>query len=393
MITERVRVGDVLTLQRREVIINPVEDYRLIGIYSFGKGIFHRSPRIGADLGDYRFFAVKPDDLVLSNIQAWEGAIGHATEVDAGTVGTHRFLTYVPIADRIDTNWARWFLLSEPGIALIRRAAPGSTMRNRTLSIDRFEALEIPLPPIDEQRRIATRLDNVRQHASAAIEAQLRARWFDKAVVDAAVWRIIERGIASGWPLRALGDIADINPRPHHLDPDESVSFVPMAALDQYTGSIESAELRNSETVGAGYKQFRRGDVIFARITPCMQNGKTAIFDGQTDWGYGSTEFHVIRPGSEVKAEWLHRFLRTQEFRNLAAQRLTGTAGQQRVSAGFLQTVSIPTPSESEQYKALLAINKLLDSRRALALSRTKASTLALAIEPAIINQAFADLA
>lgn len=140
------QVGEVLALQRREVTIDPTSEYWLIGIYSFGKGILHRDPKPGAELGDYRFFAIEPGDLVLSNIQAWEGAIGFASQVDAGTIGTHRFLSYVPIDGRIDANWARWFFLSEPGMELIRQAAPGTTIRNRTLAIDRFEALEIPLP-------------------------------------------------------------------------------------------------------------------------------------------------------------------------------------------------------------------------------------------------------
>lgn len=74
--------------------------------------------------------------------------------IDRGAIGTHRFLSYVPRDGRIDTNWARWFFLSEPGMDLIRMAAPGTTIRNRTLTIERFEALEIPLPPIDEQRHI-----------------------------------------------------------------------------------------------------------------------------------------------------------------------------------------------------------------------------------------------
>lgn len=181
MTVERVRVGDVLLLTRREVAINPVDQYRLIGVYSFGRGIFHREPKRGSELGDYRFFTVEPGDLVLSNIQAWEGAIGFATEVDIGTVGTHRFLTYVPINGRIHTDWARWYFLSEPGMELIRQAAPGTTMRNRTLAIDRFEALEIPLPAIDEQRRVADLLDRIRgvvtestRHA-ARIEALIPA--------------------------------------------------------------------------------------------------------------------------------------------------------------------------------------------------------------------------
>jgi type I restriction enzyme S subunit len=392
-VRKRVRVGEVLSLKRRPVVVDPDGEYEEVGVRAFGRGLFHKEPVSGATLGSKRVFWIEPGDLVISNVFAWEGAVAVASDAEAGRIGSHRFMTFVPVDRRIDTSWAAWFFQSEHGLELIRRASPGSAGRNRTLAIKRFEALEIPLPSIDDQRRIATRLDRMRQHASATIDAQLSARRFDKSVIDAAVWRIIEHGIASGWSLRALGDIAEINPRPNRLDPDGSVNFVPMAAVDQYTGSIgSSAEVRRVETIGSGYKQFKRGDIIFARITPCMQNGKTAIFDGVKDYGYGSTEFHVIRPGSGVRAKWLHRFLRTQEFRNLAARRLTGTAGQQRVSAEFLRTASIPTPPESEQDKVLLAIDRLLESGSALALNRAKASVLATAIEPAIINQAFGGL-
>ncbi len=389
---ERAYVGEVLSLKRRFVTVDLDSEYKEIGVRAFGRGIFHKEPLTGAALGNKRVFWIMPGDLVISNVFAWEGAVAVASGAEEGTIGSHRFMTFVPLDDRLDISWVAWFFQSKSGLELIRRASPGSAGRNRTLAIKRFEALEIPLPPIDEQRRVAISLDRARQHISATIDAQVSARWFDKALVDAAVWRIIEHGITSGWPLRRLSDIAEINPRPHRLDPDEPVSFVPMAALNQHTGFIESPELRRVETIGSGYKQFKRGDIVFARITPCMQNGKTAIFDGATDYGYGSTEFHIIRPGSEVRADWLHRFLRTREFRNLAAQRLTGTAGQQRVSAGFLHTARIPTPTESQQDLALRDMDRLLETRSALALSRAKASALATAVEPAMINQAFASL-
>src|SRR5487761_996362 len=109
MTLTRVRVGDVLKLRRSEVTIHPVDNYRLIGVYSFGKGIFHREPQLGAELGNYRFFEIRPGDLVLSNIQAWEGAIAFAGHVDSGSIGTQRFLSYVSADDRIDPNWAHYF--------------------------------------------------------------------------------------------------------------------------------------------------------------------------------------------------------------------------------------------------------------------------------------------
>jgi type I restriction enzyme, S subunit len=158
MIIERARVGDVLRLERRPVHVDVQSTYEEIGVRSFGKGLFHKEPVTGADLGTKRVFRVEPDDLVISNVFAWEGAIAVATDAEAGKIGSHRFMTFVPKDDRLDISWAAWFFRSEPGLELIRLASPGSAGRNRTLAIDRFEALEIPLPSIEEQRRIVRTL-------------------------------------------------------------------------------------------------------------------------------------------------------------------------------------------------------------------------------------------
>ena len=155
----QVRVGDALMLARRPVTVDPSREYRLAGVYSFGRGLFHHEPKPGVDLGDYRFFALQSGDLVLSNIGAWEGGIALAAKRDEELIGNHRVLTYVPRQNEIVTTWAKWFFLSEPGMKLIRDAAPGTVMRNRTLAISRFESLRIPIPSVDRQRQLAGRLD------------------------------------------------------------------------------------------------------------------------------------------------------------------------------------------------------------------------------------------
>ncbi len=101
------RVGDILRLERREVSIEPLAEYQLVGVYSFGKGIFHREPVMGAELGHYRFFEIQAGDLVVSNIQAWEGAVARATKEDTGRIGTHRILTYksVPLWFYYCSTW------------------------------------------------------------------------------------------------------------------------------------------------------------------------------------------------------------------------------------------------------------------------------------------------
>lgn len=391
MTVERVRVGDVLSLQRRSVDIEPFTEYSLIGVYSFGKGIFHREPRRGSELGDYRFFSIAPGDLVLSNIQAWEGAIACAQERDAGTIGTHRFLTYVSRDGQVDTAWAKWFFLSEPGMELIRKAAPGTTIRNRTLAIDRFEALEIPLPPIDEQRQVASQLDRLSEVVQLASERRRHGETLFRALTDSRESKLIAGLGKTGVPARRLADVAEINPRPTRLAADTLVAFVPMAAVDADTGSVSDAEVRSVAKLGAGYKQFRRGDVIFARITPCMQNGKSAVFSDR-DYGLGSTEFHVVRPGNEVSAEYIHRILRTRAVRLNATEHFTGTAGQQRVPADFLRELLVPIPSREDQQEIVASLDALRASAGEFRALNQKASALARSLLPASLNATFTRL-
>jgi restriction endonuclease S subunit len=178
MSVHNVRVREVLRLERRAVQVEPSREYVEVGVRSFGRGIFHKEPVEGASLGNKRVFRIAAGDLVISNVFAWEGAIAVASEADTGMIGSHRFMTFVPTDERLDVRWAAWFFLSETGLDLIRKASPGSAGRNRTLAIDRFEALEIPLPSIEHQRQIASDLDRCHgqlDHIAARREAAMIA--------------------------------------------------------------------------------------------------------------------------------------------------------------------------------------------------------------------------
>lgn len=172
------------------------------------------------------------------------------------------------------------------------------------------------------------------------------------------------------WMWTTLGDACIVNPslsRPESFTEDTPVSFVPMAAVDDVTGAIVAAEPRPIGKVWQGYKRFAEGDVIFARITPCMENGKAAIATGLTNGiGLGSTEFHVLRPTEAVSAEWVYYFVRQQSFRNDAVREMTGTAGQLRVPRTFMEGSPIPLAPLPEQRRIVAKIEALFrESRRA----------------------------
>jgi len=163
-----------------------------------------------------------------------------------------------------------------------------------------------------------------------------------------------------------------------------------MGAVDATTGAIVGAVPRARSEVGAGYRQFVDGDIIFARITPSMQNGKAAIYrpaEGRV--GYGSTEFHVLRPNDSRFTEWIWAVLRTRWFRDLAARSFTGTAGQQRVPAEFMRNVPIPLPRLDELSGATEALLRSQRTAQAIENVERRRALLGAAILPAARNEIF----
>ncbi len=163
------------------------------------------------------------------------------------------------------------------------------------------------------------------------------------------------------WRCPQLKEIAGINPRrPRDLKrSDETLTtFVPMPSVDETSGTIANPLEKSFGEVKKGYTYFEENDVLFAKITPCMQNGKHVIARNLIDGiGFGTTEFHVIRPGDEVIPEWIHLYIRQPAILNEAATHFTGSVGQQRVPSYFLEDLAMPLPPLSEQKRITDILN------------------------------------
>jgi type I restriction enzyme S subunit len=139
-----------------------------------------------------------------------------------------------------------------------------------------------------------------------------------------------------------------------------------MNHVDDYFGTITRMSLRQVAEVEKGYTYFQDGDVLFAKITPCMENGKCAIAKNLVNGiGFGSTEFHVIRAKESVIPEWVYYYLRQEATRKKAERSMTGSAGQRRVPSKFLKEELIPLPPLPEQ-KRIAAILAKADRLRRL---------------------------
>jgi type I restriction enzyme S subunit len=164
-----------------------------------------------------------------------------------------------------------------------------------------------------------------------------------------------------------LGSVCEINPRKTNgLNSDALCSFIPMEYVDDYLGAITKTSVRPIFEVEKGYTSFQDNDVLFAKITPCMENGKCAIARSLVNGiGFGSTEFHVLRARDEIIPEWAYYYLRQEDVRKEAERHMTGSAGQRRVPSKFLEETLIPLPPLGEQ-KHIAAILSKADRLRRL---------------------------
>ena len=158
--------------------------------------------------------------------------------------------------------------------------------------------------------------------------------------------------------LKRLGECCILNPRRPNIalcDTDK-VSFIPMPAVSEDGYLVDMTDEEYGK-VKKGFTYFENNDVLFAKITPCMENGKGAIVHGLTNGiGMGSTEFHVLRPINGISSPyWLLALTRMPIFRERAAKNMSGTGGQKRVSASYLDhfMVGLPAIEEQRRFEAI----------------------------------------
>lgn len=383
---ERARVGDVLRLERRQVEVDVSAEYEEIGVRSFGRGIFHKEPIDGAALGNKRVFRIEPGDLVLSNVFAWEGAIAVASGAEAGKIGSHRFMTFVARNGQIDACWAAWYFRSEPGLEQIRKASPGSAGRNKTLAVKRFEDLVIPLPPIDEQRRVAARLDQARDTADRVGELAERSDALSGAFAAAcasAPHLSTDAKVERGWSRAQLGEILTRSDEQVTVDVNGTYPNVGIYSFGR--GLFEKPPIGGDVTSARTLFRVRAGQVIYSRLF-AFEGAYTAVpdtFDGY----FVSNEFPSFNVDPErLEAAWLASYLRSPErWGDLAATSIGLGVRRQRVPVESVLAYELLLPPIDEQRAMLRSIDRV----EAIRTLRTESAKRVAATVPSLLTQHF----
>jgi type I restriction enzyme S subunit len=167
--------------------------------------------------------------------------------------------------------------------------------------------------------------------------------------------------LPKGWEWTCLGQISEIAPR-NNLDDDMQVGFVPMPLVStSYKGDHEQ-ELRIWSEIKKGYTHFADGDIGLAKITPCFENSKAAVFKGlKNGFGAGTTELHIARPiPSTINPLFVLLYLKAPMFLEKGKTKMTGSAGQKRIPSNFFSGNPLPFAPIKEQHRIVAKVDELM---------------------------------
>ncbi len=261
-----------------------------------------------------------------------------------------------------------------------------------------------PIAPIAEQSRIVARIESLFAKLDEAKEkiqevldgADLRrAAILHQAFTGKLTekWRRENSVGDESWEFTNLGNICHINPKKidtTNLDDNMEVSFIPMADVSDISGEVIGNQTRTLGEVKKGFTNFNEGDIVFAKITPCMENGKSAIIGKlKNNVGYGTTEFYVLRPKEVLYNRYVYHLVRSKFFRDKAKSNMTGAVGQQRVPKKFMQEYEINLPSMPEQQEIVRLLDNLLSREQSTVTACEEALTTIDTLKKSILARAF----
>lgn len=381
-----VPINQFLTRVKEPINIEDPLSYKRVSIRLYNAGIRLRDIEKGINIGTKKQFKVRKGQFLLSKIDARNGAFGVVPESCDGAIITGNFWTFDVNYEKVNPYFLTLVMTSDFFVKLSEQCSNGTTNRHY-LQENLFLEMKIPLPPLEKQQEIVDRYNakiklaeeqekeaqNLEEIIEQYICSELKIVNTTKKASNECKISFVNYKDLSRWgvqflknnlsnkdfwessifPMKKLENLVDINPDNdfYKLDDNLEMTFLPMASISDKYGEIINAE-KGKNVDSNGYTKFKEGDLLWAKITPCMQNGKSAIAKNLiNNCGYGSTEFYVIRNKNENELyfDYIYHLLRTKIIRETAIKYFTGSSGQQRVPKSFLQNLPIPLPNFNKQ--------------------------------------------
>lgn len=366
----------------------PNEDFGILGI-SNEEGMFDAYTEKGKNINQ-PYKIIKNDFIAYNPYRVNVGSIGIKKEHLKNEYISNAYVVF-STKENLLADYLFLLMHTNKFNQLIRDNTTGSV--RQTLSFENLGKIAIPVPSIPEQKAIVQKYqDTINEAEKLEKEAEKADKGIDDfiflklgikevsleknndfilnttsfsnlyswdvkhSILNISPQTLLKSSLYKNIPVQSVFEINPLTQIPKEID---KITFLPMECISDISGTVIEKRIIDSKT--KGYTKFKDNDVIFAKITPCMQNGKCAVVKALLHgYGMGSTEFHVFRAIKEdVLPEFLHSLLRTTMLRRTAMNYFTGSSGQQRVSSEFIKNLFIPLPPLPVQNEIVEHINQI----------------------------------
>lgn len=316
-------IGELLTRVVRPVDVDQTQTYREIGIRSHCKGIFHKPPVTGEEIGDKRVFWVEPGCLVFNIIFAWEQAVAITSDAENGMIASHRFPMYRARNGKMLPDYARLYFSSPRGKYELNIASPGGAGRNKTLGQEEFKRMKVPVPPLDHQQftvdAIAT-WDKSIAHVQSLIDScRRRKQGLAKRLLSESV-RLA--GFEKPWQVHQLGDITTLifSNVDKLSEPGETPVFL-CNYTDVYYNDLITPELKFMEATASAAEiakfSLKKGDVVITKDSETPDDiAKPAVVTDDMPGVVCGYHLAIVRPKTGAHGPFLAQLFRLPRIRH-----------------------------------------------------------------------------
>ncbi len=390
----KVRLGEVLRLDLERVPIDPSATYPMVGVLSFGRGLFDREPIENGNTSYKHFYRLKAEHVVMSQLFGWEGALALSSHQFAGKFLSPQFPTFLCDLGKLDRDFLGWVLRRPALWEDLASRASGMGDRRRTLNPDALFACEIPLPPLAEQRRIVARIEELAAQIHEALALRQQATTETEALRAAQANFIFSNSTLGKWPKRQLEEIAEIrsgvtlgrqlvgktiklpylrvaNVQDGHLRLDE-IKEVEVLETEAAKWQLLEGDLLLTE--GGDWDKLGRGTVWRNEIPNCIHQNH--IFRVRTRRNEFVPEFLAALIGSPVGKAYFQEA--SKQTTNLAS-----------INQRQLKAFMVVQPPISEQRRIVAELDALQAEVDALKRHQRDTAAELDALLPAILDRAF----
>ena len=373
----KVPIGEILTKSTEQVEILPHQTYREVTVRLWGKGVDLRREVMGAEIKAAKRNIVKTGQFIVSRIDARNGAFGLIPDDLDGAVVSNDFPVFNENTDKLNPSYLNWLSKTSTFVDLCKRASEGTTNRVR-LKEDLFLQMEIPLPPLPEQKKIVEWIDAVTVRVE---EADSQVEETENRLNNLLMSAFID--ITEGVPELPLQEVAPLTRRPAEIDPAAEYPGISTRSFGR--GTFHNPPLKGSEITWQKPYEVKAGDILVSNIK--AWEGSIAVVNPEDDGRFGSHRYLTFQPKSGIATpRFVCFYLLSPEGLYHVGEASPGSADRNRTTGSrAMQKISVPVPPYEKQLWFDQLYEKVEEAKRLISENREERAALL----PSVLNQVF----